>query len=59
MTRKNLDAKKAVDAKLKRLFDRTYNANSEQKMKEVAECLKYNSITDPVKIASKKQITAS
>ena len=42
---RNLDAKKAVDAKLKRLFDRTYNANSEQKMKEVAECLKYNSIT--------------
>ena len=30
---KNLDAKKAVDAKLKRLFDRTYNANSEQKIK--------------------------
>jgi len=40
-----MDAKKAIDAKLKRLFDRTYNANSEQKMKEVAECLKYNSIT--------------
>ena len=42
---RNLDAKKAVDAKLKRLFDRTYNPNSELKMKEVAECLKYNSIT--------------
>ncbi len=42
---KNLDAKKAVDAKLNRLFDRTYSPNSDQKMKEVAECLKYNSIT--------------
>ena len=48
---KNLDAKKAVDAKLKRLFDRTYNANSEQKMKEVAECLKYNSITQLLDVA--------
>lgn len=42
---KNLDTKKAVDAKLKRIFDRSYNPNSEQKMKEIAECLKYNSIT--------------
>lgn len=42
---KNLDAKKAVDAKLKRIFDRSYNPNSDQKMKEIAECLKYNSIT--------------
>ena len=42
---KNLDAKKAVDAKLNRIFGRSYNPNSEQKMKEVAECLKYNSIT--------------
>lgn len=42
---KNLDARKAVDAKLKRLFDRTYDPNSELKMKEIAECLKYNSIT--------------
>ena len=48
---KNQDAKKAVDAKLKRLFDRTYNANSEQKMKEVAECLKYNSITQLLDVA--------
>ena len=48
---KNLDAKKAVDAKLKRLFDRTYNPNSEQKMKEVAECLKYNSITQLLDVA--------
>ena len=48
---KNLDAKKTVDAKLKRLFDRTYNPNSEQKMKEVAECLKYNSITQLLDVA--------
>ena len=49
---KNLDAKKAVDAKLKRLFDRSYNPNSELKMKEVAECLKYNSITQLLDVAS-------
>ena len=48
---KNLDAKKAVDAKLKRLFDRTYNPNSEQKIKEIAECLKYNSITQLLDVA--------
>ncbi len=48
---KNLDAKKAVDAKLKRLFDRTYNPNTEQKIKEVAECLKYNSITQLLDVA--------
>ncbi len=48
---KNLDAKRAVDTKLKRLFDRTYNPNSEQKMKEVAECLKYNSITQLLDVA--------
>ena len=48
---KNQDAKKTVDAKLKRLFDRTYNPNSEQKMKEVAECLKYNSITQLLDVA--------
>ena len=42
---KNLDAKKAVDAKLKKIFDRSYNPNSELKVKEIAECLKYNSIT--------------
>ena len=48
---KNLDARKAADAKLKRLFDRTYNPNSELKMKEVAECLKYNSITQLLDVA--------
>lgn len=50
--KKNLDAKKAVDAKLKRIFDRSYNPNSEQKMKEIAECLKYNSITQLLDVAS-------
>ena len=49
---KNLDAKKAVDAKLKRIFDRSYNPNSEQKMKEIAECLKYNSITQLLDVVS-------
>ena len=48
---KNIDAKKAVDAKLNRVFGRTYNPNSEQKMKEVAECLKYNSITQLLEAA--------
>lgn len=48
---KNLDAKKAVDAKLNRVFGRTYNPNSDQKMKEVAECLKYNSITQLFEVA--------
>lgn len=42
---KNQDAKKAIDAKLKKIFDRSYNPNSEIKIKEVVECLKYNSIT--------------
>ncbi len=48
---RNTDAKKAVDGKLNRLFDRSYNPNSEQKMKEVAECLKYNSITQLLEVA--------
>ena len=48
---KNLDAKKAVDGKLNRIFGRSYNPNSEQKMKEVAECLKYNSITQLLDVA--------
>lgn len=42
---KNLDAKKAVNTKLTTLYGITYNPNSEVKMKEVAECIKYNSIT--------------
>ena len=47
---KNRDAKKAVDEKLTRLFGRSYNPNSEVKMKEIAECLKYNSITQLLNI---------
>ena len=49
---KNKDAKKAVDTKLKRTFDRSYDPNSEQKMKQVAECLKYNSITQVLDVVS-------
>ena len=48
---KNPDAKRAVDNKLKRIFDRSYNPNSETKMKEIAECLKYNSITQLLDVA--------
>ena len=42
---KNLDAKKAIDNKLTALFGFSYDRNSETKMKEVAESLKYNSMT--------------
>lgn len=42
---KNTDAQKAVKEKLTKLFGRSYNINSETKMKEIAECLKYNSLT--------------
>lgn len=42
---KNLDAKKAVEKKLTGIFGFSYNPNTEIKMKEVAESLKYNSIT--------------
>jgi hypothetical protein len=42
---KNLDAKKAIDNKLTSLFGFSYDRNSETKMKEVAESLKYNSMT--------------
>lgn len=41
---KNTDAYKAVIEKLTRLFNISFNANAPQKMKNVAECLKYNSI---------------
>ena len=47
---KNLDANKAVDTKLIRIFGRSYNPNSEFKMKEIAECLKYNSITQLLEV---------
>ena len=49
---KNSDARKALDGKLRKIFDRSYNPNSELKMKEVAECLKYNSITQLLDVAS-------
>lgn len=49
---KNNDAKKAVDEKLTRLFGRSYNPNSGVKMKEIAECLKYNCITQLLDVAS-------
>lgn len=42
---KNLDASKAAHDKLTKLFGVSYNLNAPQKMKCVAECLKYNCIT--------------
>lgn len=48
---KNLDASKALSGKLNKLFGLTPNPNIPQRMKAVAESLKYNGITqllDPV-----------
>lgn len=42
---KNLDANKAVNNKLTSIFGVTYHPNQETKMKQVAEAMKYNSIT--------------
>lgn len=42
---KNLDAKKALNKRLETIFNVSYNPNSEVKMKSIAECLKYNSLT--------------
>lgn len=42
---KNRDAKKAVDDKLTRIFGVSYNPNTLEKMEDVAQVLKYNSIT--------------
>lgn len=42
---KNRDARKAVDDRLAKLFGMSYDINNDVKMKSVAECLKYNSIT--------------
>lgn len=42
---KNNDVKKALNDRLTRIFGISYNPNSETKVKEIAECLKYNSIT--------------
>lgn len=42
---KNVDASKAINDKLTKLFGVSYNLNLPQKMKYVAECMKYNCIT--------------
>ena len=42
---KNKDAKAALNKRLETIFNVTYNPNSDLKMKSVAECLKYNSLT--------------
>lgn len=42
---KTIDAKKAVNDKLTKLFGRSYNPNTDVKVKSIAECMKYNSIT--------------
>lgn len=42
---KNADAKKALYNKLTALFGFSYNPNSETKVERIAECLKYNCIT--------------
>uniref|UniRef100_UPI004024E540 BREX-1 system phosphatase PglZ type A n=1 Tax=Prevotella sp. TaxID=59823 RepID=UPI004024E540 len=42
---KNIDVKNALDNKLTSLFGFSYNANSETKVERIAECLKYNCMT--------------
>lgn len=42
---KNVDASRAVEEKLKKLFGIGIQSNAQRRMKSVAECLKYNSIT--------------
>ncbi|WP_455621045.1 PglZ domain-containing protein [Parabacteroides sp.] len=42
---RNKDAKKAIDERLIRIFGFSYNPNQEEKVKELVESLKYNSIT--------------
>lgn len=49
---KNLDAKKAVEKKLTNIFGFSYNPNTETKMKEIAESLKYNSITQLLTVST-------
>lgn len=49
---RNLDASKAANDKLMKLFGVSYNLNASQKMKNVAECLKYNCITQLLDVAS-------
>ena len=41
----NPDAYRAVEARLKAIFGFSYNKNSEQRMQSIAECLKYNLLT--------------
>ena len=48
---KNSDVKKALNGKLTRIFGFSYNLNSDTKVKEIAECLKYNSITQLLDVA--------
>ena len=42
---RNLDAQKAIENKLTGIFGFSHNPNSEVKMKEIVESMKYNSIT--------------
>lgn len=42
---KKIELKKAVDEKLKQVFGRSYSTSSPLRVKEIAEILKYNSIT--------------
>ena len=49
---KNLDAQKTVEKKFTGIFGFSYNPNSEVKMKEIAESLKYNSITQLLTMVS-------
>lgn len=49
---RNADANKAVNEKLTKLFGIGFNANAAQRMRNVAECLKYNSITQLLDAAS-------
>lgn len=47
---KNMDVKRLVDERLTRWFGRSYNMNSEVRMKPIAESLKYNSITQLLEV---------
>ncbi len=60
---KNVSAKNAVDKKLINIFNVSYNPLTEYRMKDVVECLKYNSITQllspsPADMYKKYKITA-
>ena len=49
---KSRDAKTALNHKLEQIFDRSYAPNSELKMKEPAECMKYNLLTQLLDVVS-------